>query len=139
MDQRQCYLLLRQIRAKVKCHVGALPVTWRTTNEYSTYFNLPDNNNYICPSPHGRPFPTALDPLYCNRYEIRNFVEEAWKMQVRYLGVCCGATPIHISEVAEVMGKTPAASKYREDMSRHFLYGDNEHLKKHITEYGNMA
>ncbi len=130
---------IKQIRAKVKCHVAALPITWRTTKEHPTFFNLPDNNGCTCPAPHGRSFPTALDPLFCNRYEIRAFAEEAWKLQVRYLGVCCGAAPIHIREVAEVMGRTPKASKYREDMSRHFLYGDNQRLQKHITEYGDFA
>lgn len=130
---------IKQIRAKVQCHVAALPITWRTTNEHPTFFNLPDNNGCTCPAPHGRAFPTALDPLYCNRYEIRAFAKEAWEMQVRYLGVCCGAAPIHIREVAEVMGRTPAASKYREDMSRHFLYGDHERLETHITEYKDLA
>ena len=130
---------LRQIRAKVRCHVAALPVTFRTTEEYPTFFNLPDNNGCACPSPHGRPFPTALEPTYVNRYEIRAFAEEAWDMQVRYLGVCCGAAPIYIREVAEAIGRTPPASKYREDVSKQFMYGNHERLPKHITDYGNIA
>lgn len=130
---------IRQIRERVKCHVAALPVTWRTTEEHPTFFNLPDNNGCTCPSPHGRAFPTALDPMFCNRYEMRAFAEEAWNMQVRYLGVCCGAAPIHIREFAEAMGKTPPACKYHEDMSRHFIYGSHERLAKHVTDYGDRA
>ncbi|MGI9307552.1 MAG: homocysteine S-methyltransferase family protein [Gammaproteobacteria bacterium] len=130
---------IRQIRARVKCHVAALPVTFRTTEAHPTFFNLPDNNGCACPAPHGRPFPTALEPMNCNRYEIRAFAEEAWKMQARYLGVCCGASPAYIREVAEAMGRTPPASKYREDMSRHFIYGTHERLAEHITGYGDRA
>lgn len=130
---------IREIRAKLKCHVAALPITYRTTAEHPTFFNVPDNNGCTCPSPHGRPFPTALDPVFCNRYEIRAFAEEAWKMQVRYLGVCCGAAPIHIREVAEAMGRTPPACKYHEDMSRHFIYGTHERLAEHVTGYGDRA
>ncbi|MCY4472878.1 MAG: homocysteine S-methyltransferase family protein [Kistimonas sp.] len=130
---------IRDIRARLKGHVAALPVTFRTTNEHPTFFNLPDNNCCSCPSPHGRPFPTALEPMSVNRYEIRSFAEEAWKLGVRYLGVCCGAVPAYIREVAEAMGRTPPASNYREDISRQFMYGSHERLAKHNTDYGDRA
>ena len=74
-----------------------------------------------------------------NRYEIRAFAEEAWALGVKYLGVCCGAAPIHIREVAEAMGRTPPASRYREDMDRHFLYGKHKRIKEHIAELGKTA
>ena len=130
---------IRQIRARLSGHVAALPITFRTSEESPTFFNLPDNNGCSCPSPHGRPFPTALEPMSCNRYEIRAFAEEAWGMNVRYLGVCCGAVPIYIREVAEAMGRCPPASRYDEDMSRHFIYGSHERLAEHITSYGDKA
>lgn len=131
---------IREIRKAVSCHVAALPVTFRTHEAQQTFFNLPDEDPHCgCPSPHGRPFPTALDPLYINRYEIRAFAEEAWQLGVKYLGVCCGAAPIHIREVAEAMGRTPPASRYHEDMQRHFLYGSHERLQPHITELGKSA
>ena len=130
---------LKQIREKVRCHVAGLPVPYRTNASQPTFFNLYDNNRCTCPSPHGRTFPTALDPLYCNRYEIRKFAEEAYKMGINYLGVCCGAAPIHIREVAEAVGKTPMASRYAENMTKHFMYGTDERLPEHITEYGDRA
>ena len=130
---------IRQIRTRLSGHVAALPITFRTSEESPTFFNLPDNNGCSCPSPHGRPFPTALEPMSCNRYEIRAFAEEAWGMNVRYLGVCCGAVPIYIREVAEAMGRCPPASRYDEDMSRHFIYGSHERLAEHITSYGDKA
>jgi len=66
---------LKQIRAAVSCHVGALPIPYRTTAEEPTFFNLSDDRARV-PSPHGRTFPTALDPLYANRYEIGAFAKE---------------------------------------------------------------
>jgi betaine-homocysteine S-methyltransferase len=130
---------LKEIRAAVACHVAALPVPYRTTEKQPTFFNLDDHNGCTVPSPHGRTFPTALDPLYCNRYEMRAFAEEAWNMNIRYLGVCCGAAPIHIRETAEAMGRKPPASRYSENMRKHFMYGDDQRLPEHITTYGKKA
>jgi betaine-homocysteine S-methyltransferase len=130
---------LKEIRKAVKCHVAALPINYRTTDEHPTFFNLPDNNGCSCHAPHGRTFPTALDPLQCNRYEIREFAEEAYNIGANYLGVCCGANPMLIREVAEAVGLSVPASKYKEDMSRHFMYGDNERIAKHMKDYGDKA
>jgi betaine-homocysteine S-methyltransferase len=130
---------LRKIREAVSCHVAALPVPYRTNEKQPTFFNLDDNNGCQVPSPHGRTFPTALDPLYCNRYEIRKFAEEAWKLNIKYQGVCCGGAPVHIREVAEAMGRKPPASRYSENMRKHFMYGDDESLPEHITAYGGKA
>jgi len=130
---------LKEIRKALQCHVAALPINFRTTEENPTFFNLPDNSGCSCDSPHGRTFPTALDPLQCNRYEIGAFAKEAYKIGVNYLGVCCGANPMLIRETAEAVGLTVPAGRYREDMSRHFMYGDNERIAKHMQEYGDKA
>ena len=130
---------LKDIRKTVGCHVAALPVPYRTTPEQPTFFNLDDSSGCTVHSPHDRTFPTALDPLYCNRYEIRDFAEQAWKMDIRYIGVCCGAAPMHIREVAEAMGRTPKASRYSENMKKHFMYGNDSRLPDHITAYGTKA
>ena len=130
---------ISKIKKSVSCHVAALPIPYRTTDRQPTFFNLDDTCGCSVPSPHGRTFPTALDPLYCNRYEIRKFAEDAWSSNIRYLGVCCGAAPIHIREVAEVMGRKPPASRYSENMKKHFMYGTDESLPEHITGYGEKA
>lgn len=127
-----------QIREAVSCHVAALPIPFRTTSDEPTFFNLSDVRASV-PSPHGRTFPTALDPLYANRYEIRAFAQEAHAAGVNYLGVCCGAAPIHIREVAEAVGRTTEASRFSENMSNHFLYGSNERLPEHIVALGDRA
>jgi hypothetical protein len=77
--------------------------------------------------------------LGCNRYEIRNFAAEAWQNNIIYLGVCCYAAPVHIRAVAEAMGCKPPASRYSENMKKHFIYGDDERLAERIAEYGDRA
>ena len=130
---------LKEIRKAISCHMAALPLPFRTTEENPTFFNLPDNNGCTCHAPHGRTFPTALDPLYCNRYEMRAFFEEVNKIGIKLLGVCCGATPMHQREVAEAVGLIVPASKYREKMANHFMYGTNERIAKHMQDYGDEA
>jgi betaine-homocysteine S-methyltransferase len=130
---------LKQIRNSISGHMAALPIPYRTTEQQPTFFNLDDDRGCSVPSPHGRTFPTALDPLYCNRYEIRSFAEKAWESNIRYLGVCCGAAPMHIREVAEAMGHKPPASRFSENMHKHFMYGSDDRLPKHITAYGDKA
>lgn len=130
---------LREIRAAVSCHVAALPIPYRTTPEHPTFFNLPDDNGCTCPSPHGRTFPTALDPMFMNRYEIRKFAEDAYAMDIRYLGVCCGNNPMLTREVAEAVGRETEASRFSERMENHFMYGTNERLPDHIKAYGDKA
>jgi betaine-homocysteine S-methyltransferase len=130
---------LKEIRKAISCHMAALPLPFRTTEENPTFFNLPDNNGCTCHAPHGRTFPTALDPLYCNRYEMRAFFEEVNKIGIKLLGVCCGATPMHQREVAEAVGLIVPASKYREKMANHFMYGTNERIAKHMQDYGDDA
>jgi betaine-homocysteine S-methyltransferase len=112
---------IEQIRKAVRCHVAALPVPYRTTPEQPTFQSLRDP---ACDClPDGRPFPVALDPFTCNRYEIADFAKAAYAMDVRYLGVCCGAGPHHIRSVAEALGRTPPASRYSADMSKHAYFG----------------
>ncbi len=129
---------LKKIRAAVSCPVAALPVPYRTTEKHPTFFNLEDPGADGA-LPGGRTFPTALDPLYCNRYELAAFAREAYESGMRYLGVCCGATPVHIRTVAEAIGRRPPASRYSPDMEKHFLYGSDERLRAHNTAYGARA
>ncbi len=130
---------LKEIRKAVKCHVAALPIPYRTSEEHPTFFNLPDYSNCTCPAPHGRTFPTALDPLFCNRYEMGQFAKEAYELGVHYLGVCCGANPMLIRETAEAVGLTTEASRYSENMANHFMYGSNERLPENIKALGDIA
>ncbi|MFQ5993889.1 MAG: homocysteine S-methyltransferase family protein [Acidiferrobacterales bacterium] len=125
--------ILERVRASVSCHVAALPVPYRTTAEQPTFQSLQDP---VCASVlEGRPFPTALDPFQCSRYEMAAFARKAYDMNIRYLGVCCGAGPHHIRAVAEALGRQPPASKYSPDMSKHYALGSDASLKQYNVEY----
>jgi betaine-homocysteine S-methyltransferase len=118
--------LLKAIRQEIAGHVAALPVPYRTHDAEPTFQSLRDPDY---DAPGGRPFPTALDPLVCTRYEIADFAREASELGVRYLGVCCGAGPHHIRGMAEALGRTPPASRYSADMSKHAFLGTDATLK----------
>jgi betaine-homocysteine S-methyltransferase len=125
--------LVERVRAAVSCHVAALPVPYRTTDAEPTFQSLHDPS--YADFPNGRPFPTALDPFMCNRYEIGDFARHAYGIGVRYLGVCCGAGPHHIRGVAEALGRTPPASRYSADMSKHAYFGTHSRVPPEYQEY----
>jgi betaine-homocysteine S-methyltransferase len=112
--------LLGAIVAAVEVPVAALPVPYRTTARTPAFVSLCDPGYPAI----DRAFPTALDPLLCNRYEIADFTRDAVALGVRYLGLCCGAGPHHIRAMSEALGRTPPASRYSPDMSRHAMFGD---------------
>jgi betaine-homocysteine S-methyltransferase len=117
---------VREIRAQVSCQVAALPVAYRTTAEHPTFFTFSDPEHDEVPD--GRPFPTALDPFQCNRYELAKFAREAHELGVRYIGICCGNEPAHTRALAEALGRRPEASRYSPDMSKHFAFGTDPSL-----------
>ena len=119
--------LIERVRAACDGHVAALPVPYRTTPDEPSFQSLTDPECDCIPG--DRPFPTALDPFTCNRYELGEFAKAASELGVTYLGVCCGAAPHHIRSVAEALGRTPAASRYSADMSRHAFLGSDATLK----------
>ena len=125
--------LIERIREAVSCHVAALPVPYSTTEAEPTFQSLRDPDSDAFPGE--RPFPTALDPLLCSRYEIGEFTKRAHSLGVEYLGVCCGAGPHHIRAVAEALGRTPPASRYSPDMSKHAFFGTDERVPDEYKEY----
>jgi betaine-homocysteine S-methyltransferase len=127
---------VERIRRSVSCPVAALPVPYRTTPEQPTFQSLRDPACEV-PLPGDRPFPTALDPFTCNRYEIAAFARRAFDLNIRYLGVCCGAGPHHIRSMAEALGRRPPASQYSPDMSKHYALGTDPSLKQHNRDYVN--
>jgi betaine-homocysteine S-methyltransferase len=113
--------LVKKVRDAVSCHVAALPVPYRTTDAEPTFQSLTDRSCACIPG--NRPFPTALDPFTCNRYECAEFAREAAEIGVRYIGLCCGAAPHHIRAVAEALGRKVPGSRYSPDMSKHAFFG----------------
>ena len=115
--------LLREIREAVSIPVAALPVPYRTHERQPTFQSLRE------PGSEEMPFPTALEPFLCNRYQIAEFGRAAHEAGVGYLGLCCGGAPHHIRSLAEALGRRPPASRYSADMSRHSFFGADETLR----------
>ena len=124
---------VKEIREAVSCHVAALPVPYRTSEAEPTFQSLRDPACSCIPD--DRPFPVALEPLACNRFEIGEFAKEAYGAGVRYLGICCGNAPHHTRQMAEALGRRPPASRYSPDMSKHFAFGSDDSLLKHNVDY----
>jgi betaine-homocysteine S-methyltransferase len=129
--------LLRRIRDSVSCHVAALPVPYRTTDAEPTFFNLTDPGYHE--HEHELPFPVNLDPLFCNRHEIGDFAREAYDLGIHYLGLCCGAGPHTVRALAEALGRTPPASRYSADMSKHAFLGTDEVIPTTYKDLGKRA
>jgi betaine-homocysteine S-methyltransferase len=125
--------LLEKIVRAVKVPVAALPVPYRTTAKEPNFQSLTDTGCDCLP--REKPFPTALDPFTCNRFEIADFTKKAYDIGVRYLGVCCGAGPHHIRAMAEALGRKPGASRYTEDLSKHYVLGSHPSFRKENLEY----
>jgi betaine-homocysteine S-methyltransferase len=126
--------LLEEVRAAVTVPVAGLPVPYRTTHEHPTMQSLEDPQTADL-VPGDRPFPTALDPFTCSRYEIAEFTRRAQEIGVDYLGVCCGAAPHHIRSMAEALGRVPPASRYSADMTKHAYFGTDERLTSQYRDY----
>ncbi|KGX91281.1 homocysteine methyltransferase [Pontibacillus halophilus JSM 076056 = DSM 19796] len=129
---------VEKIRQHTDGYVAALPVPYRTTEEHPTFFNLPDGG-CSCHLPTETTFPTSLDPLYTNRYELAAWAKEAKESGVNYFGLCCGASPSMLREVAETVGRVAPNSKYSPNMEKHFLFGTDDTLKSHNQEYRSKA
>jgi len=127
--------LLPEIREKVSCHVAALPVPYRTTEEEPGFLNQTDHGCDCIPG--GNAFPVALDNLYCNRFEMAEFAKDCEKQKINLIGICCGAEPHHVREMAVALGRKPIAYKYYPNMSKHFLHGTDKSLKEINTSMKN--
>ena len=125
--------LLPKIREKVSCHVAALPVPYRTTEEEPGFLNMTDHGCECIPG--GNAFPVALDNLYCNRFEMGEFAKDCTDKNINFIGICCGAEPHHVREMAVALGRKPISYKYYPDMSKHQAHGTDPMLKKINTDF----
>jgi betaine-homocysteine S-methyltransferase len=124
---------LIKIREKVSCHVAGLPVPVRTTDEFPVWFSLPDEGCDCIPN--NRAFPVGIDNLYCNRYEMAEFAKDCESKNINFIGICCGAAPHHVREMAVALGRKPISYKYYPDMSKHYLIGTDKTLKSINTDH----
>jgi betaine-homocysteine S-methyltransferase len=112
--------------------VAALPVPFRTHAAEPSFQSLRDRGGG---DPQERAFPTALDPFTCTRDDVADFARAARDLGVGYLGLCCGAAPHHIRSTAEAVGRTPPASRYSADMTKHAYFGTDRRLNPAYQRY----
>ncbi len=110
--------ILREIRQEVDGFIAAQPVPYRTTATQYTFQALKEEG-------YNRAFPIALEPFLHTRFEMADFAEEALELGVNYIGICCGGAPHHVRAMAEVLGRTPPASKYSPALDLHPMIGKN--------------
>ena len=128
---------LEQVRDAVSCQVAALPVPYRTNAEACDFHVFEDKE---CGEvPEIGTFPTALDPFQCNRYEMGAFARAAYDMGINYIGICCGAGPHHVRSMAEALGRTPPASRYSPDMSKHAYQGTDPTIPEYYRRLGSTV
>lgn len=119
-------------------HVCAMPGTFRTTDEHTTFFNLPDAGN-TATLPHERTFPDSLEAQNSNRYETAEFGQYAHSLGVKVIGLCCGGSVIHHRELSERLGKPSYLSKYSPDLTKHFMFGSDSSLPDVATSFREQA
>jgi betaine-homocysteine S-methyltransferase len=124
---------LTPIRAAVSGHVAALPVPYRTHDAEPSFQSLSDPGCDCIP--RGRPFPTALDPSPAIATSLVSSRERRMRSASATWGCAAGPGPHHIRLVAEALGRTPPASRYSPDMSRHAFLGTTPGLKQRNLDY----
>ena len=102
--------MLEEVRAACEGPIAALPVPYRTTEDEPTFQSLTDPG--CVPIPEGRPFPTALDPFICNRYELGAFTPAAHDLGVTTSVSAAGRRPTTSAASPRRWGapRRPAAS-----------------------------
>ena len=65
---------------------------------------------------------------------MAQFAKECKEKKINFIGICCGAEPHHVREMAVALGRKPISYKYYPDMSKHYAHGTDPTLKKLNTE-----
>lgn len=99
--------------------LAAMPVMYNTTETKPTMQML---TNKEC-------LYMDLERATCTRQEAGDFAEAAYKLGVKYMGICCGGSPYHLRAMAERLGITTIASKFSPDLAKHFAIKDAHHTQ----------
>ena len=118
----------RKLRDAVSGPIALVPVPYRTTNAAKAFQFLKQRDGSSA-------YTLGLDHHYIDRLEAADFAREAKQIGIDYIGLCCGAAPHHIRAVAEALGRTPPASRYSPDLSKHGLLGGEEVVARHEKQF----
>jgi betaine-homocysteine S-methyltransferase len=118
----------RKLREAVDGPIALVPVPYRTTCQATSFQFLKRHDGASA-------YTLGLDEHYIDRQSAAEFALDAQKIGVDFIGLCCGAGPHHIRAMAEALGKTPEASRYSPDFSRHGLLGADTVVKQHEKQF----
>ncbi|XP_070568446.1 betaine--homocysteine S-methyltransferase 1-like [Ptychodera flava] len=116
--------ILEQIRKTYKGPLAALPVPYRTTEEEPSFLTITD------PANGERLFPVNLHVVYCSHTDIARFADKCKELNINYVGICCGNQASFTRTLAEQFGRTPPASRFSLDMSKHPIFGTHDDVDK---------
>ena len=57
---------------------------------------------------------------------MAEFAKQCESQNINFIGICCGAEPHHVREMALALGRKPISYKYYPDISRHWLHGKDD-------------
>lgn len=118
----------QKLRDAVSGPIALVPVPYRTTPSSPSFQFLKRQDG-------SRAYTLGLDQHYIDRLEVAAFTTEATAIGVDVIGLCCGAGPHHIRAMAEALGRTPPASRYSPDFTRHGLLGNGEIVKPYERQF----
>jgi len=109
---------LTELRKFTTFPLAALPVGYRCTDTHPTMQEM---------SMAGMTY-TDLDPHTCTRYDFDKFGRDCKQLGVQYIGTCCGCAPHHVRAIAMAIGRQPPAAANAPDLTKHFVFGNEEVL-----------
>lgn len=118
----------RALKATVTGYTGLVPVPYYTTDAAPSFQFLKRRDGSSA-------YTTGLEEHLIDRQAAAEFARQAAAIGINFIGLCCGAGPQHIRALAEALGRSPQASKYSADMSRHGLLGNEKVVKNHEKSY----
>jgi len=66
--------------------------------------------------------------------KLGEFFSKCVNKKINFIGICCGAAPHHVREMAVALGRKPISYKYYPDMSKHYAHGTDSTLKHLNTD-----
>lgn len=100
----------------IKTPIACLPVTYNTNELKPTFQQLTSADKCYM----------DIEKYLCTRYDMAEFAKQAYKLGVRYMGICCGGSPYHLRAMSEALGIKTKASEYSADLSKHFALNNKE-------------